>query len=116
MLASGKVLDQLIGVFLLFLFYSLYSLKFCPYSATIRVFAHLSDLVYLLQLILFILMTGKDYGSFSSDSLSFLNNYVFAWVLISSTYLQVMVYLGLSAMLTLELTRRKFCASNEVAD
>jgi hypothetical protein len=56
--------------------YMLYSLIFCPYSPALRVCLHLSDIVFICQLIILFLVSSAQYGDYSLNILQ-TNSYVY---------------------------------------
>jgi hypothetical protein len=84
----------------------------------IRIFLHLSDFIFIGQLVILYLVSSAQYGN--TYTLDILNGddmvYRFVWPLLALNYLQIAAYGTLGLFILFDLGKNKFCKKHTVAN
>lgn len=55
---------QILSTLLVLLVFTIYSFIYCPYRPLLRIFFHLSDVAFIIQIVLLYLMIKINYGEY----------------------------------------------------
>lgn len=101
---------QILAFLLVLLVFTIYSLIYCPYRPLLRVFFHLSQLAFIIQVIIIYLLTKNSYGGFDQTIINVSGaEYKLAWVLLSLNFLQITLYALLSLAIVFSLISNFAC-------
>lgn len=108
---------QILSCGVILVLFTFYSLIFCPYSTMIKIGLHITELIFIIQLLFIFLTTSFQYGSLYSLNISSTDGslYRYAWALLSLNYLQIVVFSILAFLILFNLSKSKFCRGKQIS-
>lgn len=108
---SSNALHQILSCAFILLAFTVYSLKFCPYRMFIRICFHVSDLLFVVQLIILYFSCVSNYGN--TYNIQILNSagyeYKTAWIVLSLNFIQITIYAIITGFILIDLLKTATC-------
>jgi hypothetical protein len=108
---SSSPVSQIVICLLLLVAYSIYSFMYCPYNTRIKACLHVSEVVFILQLVVLLISILSEYGAeYSIQVLNGSGNqYRSAWILLSLNFLQILAFTILALFILFDLVKKTLC-------